>query len=471
MAQIRWVCLSDTHFGAENSLLSHVPVGSTTVDPDSPSRVLGGLIECLRDVISRTRTSGPPTLILNGDMLELALAMDNISAMVFDRFIDLAYNPEAIFANEIIYLPGNHDHHLWETARELQYSAYVARTDPKCPLQPPWHSTRMFQDMTRPGLEAELLRSLVRRRPGPADRVRVVYPNLGITNPSGDRVVVFHHGHFVEPLYRLMSTVRAATFPHQTGGPEVWDWESDNFAWIDFFWSSLGRSGEVGSDVGLLYDMLQDPEAVGIIAANWATAVSQHLPRLLRAIPVLLRPLVRRVATQAVTRERQRTDTLLSPSAIKGLAGYLEGPTFRQLHREHPGFEEAKVTFVFGHTHKPFSDTKGFSGYHQAVDLFNTGGWVVDTERTAPLHGASAVVIDDQLNVASIAFHHQTDDPAQAKVTISGGPLAAELTETLDLDGSPWTDMSQIAFEEVRRRQQALAQIVAAGKAEARRAP
>jgi hypothetical protein len=44
MADIRWICVSDTHFGAENSILSHVPNGSTSVEPETPSAVLTQLV-------------------------------------------------------------------------------------------------------------------------------------------------------------------------------------------------------------------------------------------------------------------------------------------------------------------------------------------------------------------------------------------------------------------------------------------
>ena len=69
MTTLRWVCLSDTHFGAENSLLSHVS-DDASVDPDSASPVLEGLIACLREVVPRGAPL--PTLVLNGDILELA---------------------------------------------------------------------------------------------------------------------------------------------------------------------------------------------------------------------------------------------------------------------------------------------------------------------------------------------------------------------------------------------------------------
>ena len=53
MPDIRYVCLSDTHFGEEDSLLTNLKTASPDTDPTQPSPVLKKLIECLRDVISK----------------------------------------------------------------------------------------------------------------------------------------------------------------------------------------------------------------------------------------------------------------------------------------------------------------------------------------------------------------------------------------------------------------------------------
>ena len=53
--------------------------------------------------------------------MELALANDNVAAMVFWRFLDFAMEAGYELFGNIIYIPGNHDHHLWESARETQY--------------------------------------------------------------------------------------------------------------------------------------------------------------------------------------------------------------------------------------------------------------------------------------------------------------------------------------------------------------
>src|SRR2546423_11673331 len=164
MPDIRYVCLSDLHFGAENSLLTHVPVGGTTVDPFRPSPCLEAFVDCLADLIGRNgNNASRPELILNGDILELALATDNQAAMTFERFLELAFEKHQLFSG-VRFLPGNHDHHLWETAREKQYAGYVATVDPDAALSPPWHSTRMRQlTASDRSIESDLIAALMKR--------------------------------------------------------------------------------------------------------------------------------------------------------------------------------------------------------------------------------------------------------------------------------------------------------------------
>jgi hypothetical protein len=464
MSDIRWVCLSDTHFGAENSLLSHVPAGANEVDPATASPVLQALISCLKAVIATNAGPRRPTLVLNGDIVELALAQDNVAAMVFDRFIDLAFTgAEPLFDDTILYLPGNHDHHLWETARERQYSDYIRAVPPASRLCPPWHVTRLFDRPDSAHPQAELLTALVQRRCGPTRIVEVVYPNFGLAADDTARVVLFHHGHFVEPLYRLMSTLKAALFPSQQPGQDVWDWEADNFAWIDFFWSTLGRSGDAGADVGLIYDMLQDRPAIARLAGNAGNLAGSHLP----APPVarlVLSWLLRHVARHARP-ERAHADVLLTQSGETGLVEYLTGPLLRQLTRERPGAQDAEVSFVFGHTHKPFERVTTFDGFSKPVSLYNTGGWVVDTETTAPLHGAAVVVVDDDLRVASLRMYNQASDRAAYRVALDS--LAHEFSQRLatviNFASSPWREFSELVAVAVEERHQILHRIIRRG--------
>ncbi len=113
---VRYVCISDLHLGAENSLLSNVAPGETTVDLGAPSEVLVQLVDALAALLGRLSagTEAPkPTLVLNGDILELALARDEVALGVFTQLLELVFERHDLFDPVVVYLPGNHDHPLW----------------------------------------------------------------------------------------------------------------------------------------------------------------------------------------------------------------------------------------------------------------------------------------------------------------------------------------------------------------------
>jgi metallophosphoesterase superfamily enzyme len=147
MPDIHYICISDLHLGADNSLLTHLGPQIGEVDPYRPSEVLEELANCLRELVRRNKGTVKPTLILNGDLLELALAEDNIALMVFERFLELLFprDGEQLINPKIIFNPGNHDHHLWETARETQYVEFLqGKRSRKAhgELPEPWHTTK-----------------------------------------------------------------------------------------------------------------------------------------------------------------------------------------------------------------------------------------------------------------------------------------------------------------------------------------
>jgi hypothetical protein len=108
---IRYVSLSDLHLGAENSILTRLTSVSNGIvklkaDPTTASDVMVRLVDCLRLLISQNHGPQKPTLILNGDALELALADVNVASMVFERFMELTMKPgEELFDKTIYYNP------------------------------------------------------------------------------------------------------------------------------------------------------------------------------------------------------------------------------------------------------------------------------------------------------------------------------------------------------------------------------
>jgi hypothetical protein len=456
------VVLSDLHFGAANSTLSHVVAGQ--VDPHEASSVLAGLLDGLEAL---SRGSGtPPTLVLAGDILDLALSSDNVAAMVFERFATCAAAGK-LFADPILLIPGNHDHHLWEMARETQYVAYLGTHSRDRDLDPAWHTTRMLTATDPQPVPSRLLEALIQRATGTSMSVRAVYPNLALRNEQ--RAVVISHGHFTEPLYTLVSALKTMLFPEQrTDTPtHVWEWEAENFAWIDFFWSALGRSGQAGEDVGLIYSELASAPRMRHLAQNFVHGLlnRQRGPSWLHDVEArAATPLINSLVRRASGLERGQRGVVLSPRTRAGTHRYLAGPVLDQLTTElapNPGDKiPDDVTFIFGHTHKPFEEYWEIPGYAKGVHVVNTGGWVVDTATPEPAHGAAIVLVSTDLDVASIRVYNQRDDGAAAPVVVSGrGEWSDELRATLRLDAEPWTGLGRVAATAVANRHALSAEI------------
>ena len=100
----------------------------------------------------------------------------------------------------------------------------------------------------------------------------------------------------------------------------------------------------------------------------------------------------------------------LSASAREGLLHYVSGPLRVQLRTELDSNMPSDVTFVFGHTHKPFQKDLDFDRYPRWVNVYNTGGWVVDTMQAQRLHGGAVVLVDEALNTASLRMYNEAED-------------------------------------------------------------
>ena len=464
---IAYVCLSDLHLGADSSVLTDLQPDSLAIDTDRPSPVLVQFVACLRELLARNGSARKPTLILNGDLLEMALADTNQAAMVFQRFVELVFpeNGEALFAPRIIYLPGNHDHHVWESARETQYLTYVSRLPVEASLEAPWHTTKMVDPDP---VEEHLTTTVIRRYPHLRDiQVDVVYPNLALRSEDGRTCVIVSHGHYIESLYSLMSTLNTMIFPGHPAPKIVYDLEAENFAWIDFFWSTMGRSGDVGRDIGLLYDKLQDQEKLDQLIANLSRSLVEkygHWRWAEGAETKGLEWVLDQTIGRGLVLEKHVSAEALSPSAQEGLRWYLEGPSFEQFRVENSGVIPDDVTFIFGHTHKPFQQELSFAGYPGPLKVYNSGGWIVDTVRPSPVYGAAVVLVDASLRTTSLRFYNQTEDGKGCAVSVQGcdssdtpaNPFHERIQSLVQPSDDPWRTFSHTVADAIQVREKVL---------------
>jgi hypothetical protein len=478
VADIRYVIVSDLHFGAENSVLTTLnerPATATetgfSVDPQRPSPALSGLVDGLREL---TRGQDrPPTLILAGDVLDLALSVDEVCAMVFRLFANLAFSDGSpVFDPVIHYVPGNHDHHQWEVARESQYVGYVSGQSGTAELAPPWHTTKLRSSDERPEASSALLTALTRSQPGGSTaEVQVSYPNLALQSASGRRSLIVSHGHFTESIYSMMSRLRDTLYPDQRREPptDIAALEEENFAWIDFFWSTLGRSGQVGSDMGLIYADLTSPTDIDTLVANLvAGMLDKKGPGFLhRPEEAALNEIFKREANKIAKSERATPTAALTDAGRAGLTDYLQGPVRNQLLQEW-GQVPDELTFVYGHTHKPFVGRLSLAGFPGQVDVVNTGGWVVDTATPWPVQAGVAVLINDDLDTASLQFYRQSPGSQPAGVQLLDPPEGAqpstwhtELAARINPAAASWTSLAESTATVVAQRHRLQAATVA----------
>ena len=454
--------MSDLHLGALNSVLTSVDEKGE-VDRQSIAATTSALAECMYAL--HQGDDDPPALVVLGDLFELALVSTDLAAASFGQFVSALRigRPDAVVAPRIHFIPGNHDHRLWTQARDANYLEHlrdIAGNDTDLPDAR--HSTPLLSEQDNHPVRDRFVEALASRADGgDAVQVHQSYPNLGMVAADGSKAVVVSHGHFVEPLYRLMSNLDIA-FGLQARGylPEAAQLEADNASWIDFFWSSMGDSGDVSGVVSHLYESLQSPEAMELEIKLIKQFVSNSRYGVRGRVEAsLLATVLRREVVARLQRERHRPDPTLSPAAQVGLDDYLRGPVRYQLGQV--GVEPADTTFVFGHTHKPFVDRRSIPGYPNAVTILNTGGWVVDSLEPDENKGAAVVVIDDDANVAVVRFYIQGADPSSYRVSVSSGdanlenPLVAQLAGRVDPSRDPWQSMGDAlaAAVEVRSRQ------------------
>lgn len=465
MPDIRYVCMSDMHFGADNSVLTNIGNGNGKVDPWAPSPVLEALVDCLRAAIATNSSSERPRLILNGDIFEFALAPDNMAAMAFQRFVELAMpsNPsERLFDDEIWYVPGNHDHHLWEAARETQYANFLLGPGRGQRWIPdPWHATKMVQPGAQPGVygvPSTFADAVIHKCPGLSFvRFLTFYPNLGIISPKNQRLAIFSHGHFTENIYTLMTSLADLLHPERTKGNAPWDLEAENFAWIDFFWSTVGRSGGgIGVNVEQIYEMMQDTKKFSEFAGDAAKALSEkYAPAIWPGVGSLLALLVRRLVGGKL--ERSHPDKPLSDNG-EGLRRYIETAIREQLVAEmKQSPEPEEVTFVFGHTHKPFEEMIGYAGYPRPVCVYNSGGWVVDRPTACPVYGGAVILLDENLNSVALRMYDESERDEEYRVRVaaagespSSNPLLARMLCAIQPAAPQWRRFSTAAAQAVR---------------------
>jgi len=461
------------HLGEEDSVLTNLIDNTSDVDPMTPSPVLQQLVACLENLLENNSSRTKPTLVLNGDILDLDFSGTGNALTTFQKFIELVMKKNSSLFSRIVYIPGNHDHHLWETARETQYVKLMENIPGDQRLFDPPHITNLFDDT----IPSYTLNNLCQRLKNIDNvNIEIAYPNFAMCAANGKRSVVFSHGHYLEPIYRLMSTLHSEFFNDTVIATKVEDIESQNFAWVDFIWSTIGRSSTIGRDIEFIYEKMSEKESSKQILDKISNIFAKHFD-----IPVMKR--IPWIGTNEhleswvinkllidffkdFTLEKRNTDSCESEKLAAGLETYLKDSLRQQFDAENRSEAAEDLTFVFGHTHKPYIACNEYIDFTKSVKIHNTGGWVVDTTETSEQHGASMTLMDSELNTVSLRLYKEgnyrisVEEPRRSVEPYSS--LYHELSRHIDQKQAPWAEFSHLVSNAVKLRRKNLIQRVRA---------
>ena len=474
MAALRHICISDLHLGADYSLLTGID-GRGRVDPAGRCETLVALVDALAPTLAQLCDDEPPTLVLLGDVLDMGLSpLDTVSRAfrTFLRELTRARGPRPLFAPRIRVVPGNHDHHLWRMAQDQTFLARAQGGELRAGLP---QQTPLTDAPGRAWPGCELLAALARTEPGLGDlSFEVAYPNFGLVDAARRRAVVLHHGHYVDSMYRAMSALAAHETPRPPDAPPppltAEQIERRNGAWVDFLWSDLGSAGAVGRESARLYEVMRDAGASQRWSRHLAATVTARLGDALGIAGVM--PLVQGVTVQQVVSgvidvaigraaEAQRSDYLRLATAddVAHLRWYIGGAVAMQLASEGVAPQDLDLGFVFGHTHKPFQDELPVPGLSRPVAVYNTGGWVMDQPTMTSTQGAAIVLIDGDLNLASLRLFNDPvngDCPAVHAAGTGGerdrgNPLLPALEQAVARQAADWDRFTRSAVAALQR--------------------
>jgi hypothetical protein len=467
--RVSYVCLSDFHSGALSSVLTPLKP-DLTYDPDGSSKTVSSLGQALGATLKTlVGEDAPPDLILMGDALDMSFSPPDRSSDVLSAALKAIYATPGALSSRMLFLPGNHDHALW-TAVRYDGRAETGVTDGFRHVTPAF---RQPEQAPSSKILAQLAGAL-----GLGLQVPVFYPNMGLTNPAGDRSVVFHHGHFTEGTYRAMNRV-VAVLSGGDVGEDVETLEALNGNWIDFGWSTIGSGGILGEDVTMVYHSL----LTGTVAAKFQQRLADHLAHLIAAkfdlpptkmieegLQIVARGIVESLVGTFSQLERYDFNDPLSAASVETLKTYLSGAVLPQMKAELQNSIPDRTTFIFGHTHKPFEDQIIAPGFAAPLGVYNTGGWVLDTALLSTVEGASAVFVDEDLNTAAIRLFGMPVNGVATQVRVVSAdvdrpgvenPLVQRLEAAVQQHSGLWEDFSTAVAGDLAIRQDLILKMAA----------
>ncbi len=416
---MRLVMLSDTHFGDPRCGL---------VERNNHGYFTTRLYSAFRDIAGAKNSY----LILVGDILDFAVTNYQEAYQAAKAFFLQVQRDD--IADEIIYIPGNHDFDIWHTV-EYQVNVLHRLEQGSVPRSFRMSVAGVLDDRTSTTRHDLVLSGVTRQQgPGPTyaglflDRLTVpegresrfnfVYPNLYIL--TNDGTVLLTHGHYFDFYWTIGSVYGPPVLGRGHLGIDG-DINLKALVGMNFPLNLLASAG-VGQAKPLtdvLYTIKTD------VCAGQFGYLKQCLRRLQRTLDRELFPFspfnplewVSDLALSGARRfllrllgqiDHPRCNARYVPSLAvrRRLNAYFRASASELTELSLEGTIQAPVParpshLVFGHTHRPIAWLAGEPlnvGHHWPLVLHNTGGWLTPQETHSQETGGAEVFLYESNN-------------------------------------------------------------------------
>jgi predicted phosphodiesterase len=319
-----------------------------------------------------------PYLILMGDIVDMAVHNSsdalNLAHSIFNDTTIFKGKSFTSYFDTIIYIPGNHDHHVWKMLQEQYYiSNSMELTGIASPVQQQiigvldLEKGSMSKDsVIFPDPQKNFLSSVLSDNKNP---VYIAYPNLYIKAFS--KHICVTHGHFFEPGWNKSSLNFNKSDSLMDGSEYFSELEKNNSPITEF------------SDYAVSQSMGGLAQGINDIQYGDSTYYKKYL-KLVALFPQLF-------PVNLNEPKRTKHNDIQKLMEHPELVDTFLVNTQRQMNTEDMKFN----TLIYGHTHVPCYSVQyhkhidDLLGYKLKLDLsiYNTGGWVGidDISKPTPL--------------------------------------------------------------------------------------
>ena len=317
MKKLKILALSDLHLGEPESVLFNSGDCFNLIDV-----TIKKIIEISKG--DKKYDSGIEQLILIGDIADLSVASDEEAYENVKVFLTSLLDKVNI--DKIIYIPGNHDHHLWVELLKKEYG--------KDNFKDCFPKIKVDSSI----LNKEIFIKNCLQNNYPAERIEIYYPNYRFETDTA--FYFFDHGHlFAQALDKLTNARMAKSLE---------DLEDKSYKFMEKVWYKISR-----------YRLIE-------FFFDWFRKIKLEFG-----------------GSKSIEKTTFKEDgkTLLDNYVREKIIWYL---------REICGIKsevEKDFHFVFGHTHhggRLLKSDRKVRVNGKFISLWNTGGWIVPSKVFSP---------------------------------------------------------------------------------------